>query len=50
MKSIPKYELFLRNLVSGKYFQQLKNPIVLGATFFENYYLVVIESDKKEVK
>ena len=50
MKSIPKYELFLRNLVSGKYFPELKNPIVLGATFFENYYLVVIESDKKEVK
>ena len=43
-------ELFLRNLVSGKYFPELKNPIVLGATFFENYYLVVIESDKKEVK
>lgn len=50
MKLISKYELFLRNLVSKKYFSNLKNPVVLGATFFENYYLVVVEADKREDK
>lgn len=52
MKPIKTYEKVIREIVTFKYLLPKKklNPVVIGATFLGNHYIVIYEIDRKEAE